>query len=337
MVKKSIHRDSIIDLHRKGVRPIDISRRLMVSKSLVSETLSRFKAIGSNLDRPGRGRQATVVTKSNIKKVRKRLTYNSKRSQRKLAKSMKMSDRSMGRIVKRLNMKAYKFSKSQFLTLESKKKRLDRAADLLHRFSGIDHRNILFTDEKVFKIEQFHNQQNNRIYAKTQPNAKVARSGYPKSVMVFAGITADGKTPLIFVPQGIKVKAKNYLDMLKKELLPWANGHFGNRIWCLQQDGAPAHKAGSVQDWCKQNLPDFIDFNQWPPSSPDLNPMDYSVWSVLESKACSKAHSSIDSLKKSLQKAWDDLDVQYLSATVDAFPKRLRDCVAAQGDLFEKK
>ena len=140
-----------------------------------------------------------------------------------------------------------------------------------------------------------------------------------------------------FVPQGIKVNSTNYLDMLKKEVQPWAQNHFGNRIWCFMQDGAPAHKARTVQDWCKANFPDFIDFNQWPPSSPDLNPMDFSVWSVLEAKACSQRHLTIDSLKKSLLKAWDELDLAYLSATVDAFPHRLHACIAAKGNLFERK
>lgn len=342
MTKKSVHRDSIIDFYKQGIRQVDISRRLLVAKSVVSKTIARFKSLGSNLDRPGRGSKAKALTKSNVKKVRERLRYNAARkkatSQANMAKDLGISRRSVGRIVKEhLNMKAYKFSKSQFLTDASKKKREDRSKQLLNRFSGNDYQNILFTDEKMFTIEQFVNKQNDRIYSKSQPNVSISRTGHPKSVMVFAGITSDGKTPLIFLDQGIKMNSNNYISVLKKEVLPWAQKHFRKRIWCFQQDGAPAHKARIVQDWCRQNFPDFIDFNQWPPSSPDLNPLDYSVWSVLEAKACSKSHSSVDSLKKSLQKAWEELDVAYLSATVEDFLKRLGACITAHGDLFEKK
>ena len=85
----------------------------------------------------------------------------------------------------------------------------------------------------------------------------------------------------------------------------------------------------------KNNFPDFIDLNQWPPNSPDLNPLDYSVWSVLESKACSKPHRDIDSLKEALQKAWDEIDATYLRDTVEVFPVRLKACVAADGGIFE--
>ncbi|XGW34667.1 hypothetical protein V3C99_018561 [Haemonchus contortus] len=153
--------------------------------------------------------------------------------------------------------------------------------------------------------------------------------------MVFAGITADGKTPLWFVPEGTKVNSRNYLDLLEYKLLSWANSHFGNRFWTFQQDGTPAHRSTTVQQWCKENFPDVIAFNEWPARSPDLNPMDYSVWAVLEAEARSKPHRSLDSLKRALEKVLDKLSVRYLRATVDAFPERPKACVGANGGIFE--
>ena len=41
----------------------------------------------------------------------------------------------------------------------------------------------------------------------------------------------------------------------------------------------------------------------WPSSSPDLNPMDFSIWSVLE-KACASFHLNVEALKHSLEKEW---------------------------------
>jgi len=39
----------------------------------------------------------------------------------------------------------------------------------------------------------------------------------------------------------------------------------------------------SAQNWLRTNCPDFITKDQWPPNSPDMNPMDYHVWdAVLE-------------------------------------------------------
>ena len=42
----------------------------------------------------------------------------------------------------------------------------------------------------------------------------------------------------------------------------------------------------------------------WPPASPDLNPLDFNIWSILEAEACAKTHDTVESLKVSLKKAW---------------------------------
>ncbi|KAI6656193.1 hypothetical protein LOD99_1526 [Oopsacas minuta] len=68
---------------------------------------------------------------------------------------------------------------------------------------------------------------------------------------------------------------------------------FGGTSFVFQQDGAPAHTSNVTQSWLHDNFPGFITKEEWPPYSPDLNPMDYSVWSILETKACVNSHTSI--------------------------------------------
>ncbi|UYV68672.1 hypothetical protein LAZ67_6000405 [Cordylochernes scorpioides] len=53
----------------------------------------------------------------------------------------------------------------------------------------------------------------------------------------------------------------------------------------------------------------------WPSNSPDLNPIDYSVWSYLEENVSSSPHKSLESLKKALQREWTKIDVNYLRWT----------------------
>uniref|UniRef100_A0A914D040 Uncharacterized protein n=1 Tax=Acrobeloides nanus TaxID=290746 RepID=A0A914D040_9BILA len=73
------------------------------------------------------------------------------------------------------------------------------------------------------------------------------------------------------------------------------------------------------------NVPDFIqvDINpqrnngELPPNSPDLNVMDYSIWSILEAAACSKPHQSIEALKKSLVKAWNAIPQDIIDKAVE--------------------
>jgi hypothetical protein len=84
-----------------------------------------------------------------------------------------------------------------------------------------------------------------------------------------------------------------------------------------------------------EEYPDFITRDEWPPTFPDLNPLDYSIWSILEQKACAKPHKTVESLKRALTKVWDEITVETLAKIVDNFPKRLKACVEAEGGHFE--
>uniref|UniRef100_A0A914DBQ4 Uncharacterized protein n=1 Tax=Acrobeloides nanus TaxID=290746 RepID=A0A914DBQ4_9BILA len=48
-----------------------------------------------------------------------------------------------------------------------------------------------------------------------------------------------------------------------------------------------------------------------------------------------KAHQSIDALKKSLTKAWNNISQDVIDRAVDDFPKRLKKCIEADGGHFE--
>jgi len=50
---------------------------------------------------------------------------------------------------------------------------------------------------------------------------------------------------------------------------------------------ATAHTASLAQDWLSRNCPEFIWKEEWPPNSPDLNPLDYHVWGVMLDKMTS--------------------------------------------------
>ena len=70
----------------------------------------------------------------------------------------------------------------------------------------------------------------------------------------------------------------------------------------------PSTKVNSTRKLAKKlhaNCLDFISVDthrnndgEWPPNSIDLNPLDYSVWRILEEKACAKPHPNVESLKQ---------------------------------------
>ena len=97
--------------------------------------------------------------------------------------------------------------------------------------------------------------------------------------MVWASITADGLSPLIFIDRGIKIYAEYYRkNNLKTVLKPWADKHFLRRPWTFQQNWAAPHSADVNQEWLKKKVPLFIYTAQWPQKSSDLNPLDF--WRV---------------------------------------------------------
>ena len=68
--------------------------------------------------------------------------------------------------------------------------------------------------------------------------------------------------------------------MLEEKVLPWVQEVVGEQGVTLQQDGATSHTANSVQAWCRCNFKGFWEKELWPPSSPDLNPMDFGLRSI---------------------------------------------------------
>ena len=54
--------------------------------------------------------------------------------------------------------------------------------------------------------------------------------------------------------------------------------------------------------------PEFIHPTLWPPNSPDLNPVDYKVWSVMQKKVYKKRIKDIDELRARILTAWGEMD-----------------------------
>jgi len=74
----------------------------------------------------------------------------------------------------------------------------------------------------------------------------------------------------------------------------------------------------------------------WPPQSPDLNPLDYSIWWHGESRACKNRHNSVDALKSSVEREWRRMSKDYVSNVCSAFRGRLEAVLASNGGQIHK-
>ncbi|EYC28409.1 hypothetical protein Y032_0007g3212 [Ancylostoma ceylanicum] len=131
-----------------------------------------------------------------------------------------------------LNMCPYKPQKRHELSYAQKKARVKKCKRLPDRTANGEHLRMLFTDEKLFTVEQSYNSQNIQWLSRTSNEANdagrtISRSTKLASIMVWASVSATGRTPLTFMEKGAKINNGFYLEeVLKKELLPWSREHF---------------------------------------------------------------------------------------------------------------
>ena len=126
------------------------------------------------------------------------------------------------------------------------------------------------------------------LYAITMPHFQFCTNNQQQlvifiHVMVSAGVCFDGKGRLHLIPTRTKWMLNFMLKHCYRNLFKIANlfCHLAssfNRTARLH-----THTAKLAQDWTATNCSEFIGKDEWPPNSPDLNPVDYHVWgSMLE-------------------------------------------------------
>uniref|UniRef100_A0A1I7XK10 DDE_3 domain-containing protein n=1 Tax=Heterorhabditis bacteriophora TaxID=37862 RepID=A0A1I7XK10_HETBA len=328
-------RTTIIHLHELEEKHIAIAKKLCVTRMTVHRTVKRNQDLGTVEDHPRSGRARSVNISRIRKMVKKKILRDNKRSMRKMPSDLNISSTSMRRIVKdELGFYPYKIRQVHMLTEKMKVNRYEKATKLLSIVEQGRAPNVLFTDEKIFIVNSTCNSQNSsqllqRGHQRSEKACVNSTSHFPSSVMVWACIMASGKTSLVFVEKNVKINSKYYQNeiLMKKVVVPWN--------WTFQQDWAPAHGAKTTVELCRQQFPDFSGKDICPSNSPDLNPMDFAIWSILENKLNRTSYSNLDSHKVPLVKSWDEISQEELRPVVGNFETRLRTCVTAKGGNFE--
>ena len=218
-----------------------------------------------------------------VKDSREKLRTNLRRSATKLAAEAEISQTSMRRFPNEdLKTFPYKMQKCHELTPRHERMRVERCRHLLNLMEDGMLPNLVFSDEKKFDVEQCVNHQNDHVWGRNASleGRRVSRRQNPASVMDWAAVTATGRSLLVFVPSGVKLSSQRYISDIKEgELLPWARDPFEGAAWTFQQDSAPSHGPRMTQRWIQAYIPAFIRKEDWPSRSPDLNLLNFSVWS----------------------------------------------------------
>jgi transposase len=118
--------------------------------------------------------------------------------------------------------------------------------------------------------------------------------------------------------------AQRYTDMLEETLVP-----FMQPEWTFMQDGASIHRAKHTKKWLEdKNIPVL----EWPPNSPDLNPIE-NVWGILTRAvfANGRQFHSKEELKSEILKQWDLISAESLCKLNKSMPNRIINVILHKG------
>src|SRR6218665_1296716 len=196
------------------------------------------------------------------------------------------------------------------------------------------------TNEKihVFTVQIPRNSQSYRVYANVHvavkrdiPSERLlkCRKHFSQSIMVWVAVSQLGKSSLVFVEA--KVNSFYYCDVaLHQGLLSDIIAHSGDDF-TFQQDGAPAHRSRKTVAFLTAHFPKCIEPENWPPNSPDLNPVDYSIWGVLKQLVYRQRIRDIEHLKEVLTARWNEISQDTINRVIGQFSKLLSLVIAANG------
>lgn len=319
------------------------------SLATLNKICKRVDETGSAVIRkPGSGRPRVARTAANVEQVTELICSQpdqpgTSKSTREIATDLGISHTSVCNIAKKdLGMKCFKRVPGQVLNVATRNKRLSRCRRLLRRLPLSKLRKVFFTDEKAFYLDPPASSHGKRVWGvgrkRDLPSERLIRqrAKFSRHVMASAGVCYRGKSRLHFVPDKAKVNTECYINNLLPDLLQDCHDLLGEDF-VFQQDGAPAHTARRTQDILQQSCPDFIQKDDWPPNSPDLNPLDFHVWGVMLDRY--QKHlpkpQNIEELKTVLQQIWESLPQEQIKKSILSVKKRLLACVRVKGGHFE--
>ena len=166
----------------------------------------------------------------------------------------------------------------------------------------------------------------------------VERSGFNDQIMVSVAVSKLGKTSMFFVEPGVKVNGPYYRNHLLADMIPEMDTLANHQPYIFMQDGARSHTATETVEYLQsQQHLDLIAPNEWPPNSPDLNPVDFCIWGKLKTNVYrGRRITSIEQLRAVLIEEWEKFPQSIIDNCIDAFRGRLRRVIECEGMHIEQ-
>jgi inhibitor of nuclear factor kappa-B kinase subunit alpha len=345
MVVSLEQRQLVSAMHKNGhsIHEISIALSPLLSRATIYRILHKVKVNSSLQPAFSTGRRRSSRTAKVVEAVRSRMRRNPLRNLTKTAASMGLSRRTLSRVIHDdLHLRGYKTRPREALNARQMLMRVEKSKKLQRLVGPRNLAKVLFTDEKIFTLDESGNHPQVKFYTKQghsntrTPVPSQNKSSHSPGVMVRGGVSKLGRSPLVFVEPGVKVNAAYYQESILSKLKDWCDASDGgtSRI-ILQQDWAPAHRAKTTKQWLRTNTIDFWDESVYPSASPDLNPMDFSIWGWMLQRLRNQNIPTVELLKLKLQEIWESLEQTSIDQAIDQLPGRLEALIHAKGARFE--
>ncbi|PAA86665.1 hypothetical protein BOX15_Mlig022126g1 [Macrostomum lignano] len=325
------------------------AEKYSVGKSTVGDWKKLLDSGDSLEPKEKSGRPRTVRTPDFMANLEAKRAEDPTKTMRQIAREEGVHESNVRNAFREMGVRSFVQREIPMLNADQLGLRVQRSRRLLNDLKaspGVEV--IFFTDEKNFTQTPYRNRSSSRVLARSSEERDAFNSPqikHPATIMVFGLVASDGKKMQpIFFDKGYRLNGDGYLDVLQK-VLHWIRSNYPDRVrpdgsfadgwnFRFQQDSAPAHTRNDVQAWLSAHFGRKRVWlkEDWPAYSPDLNPLDFSIWNQVDKRACRSFHTSLDSLRSAIHEAWEsELTPEYLVRCCKAFRGRLEKVIAQGG------
>lgn len=295
--------------------------------------VEKFRARGSVLKGKSSGRPRTQ--QNIVENVENLVEENPQTSVRRLSAQTNVSSSTVHRILKRrLHMHAYKVSVVQQILPRDHVTRVNYCNFFQENLNNDEILDLsFFTDEAWFHLSGYVNKQNYRTWSVNNPNNRIEVPLHPVKVGVWLAVSRRRIVGPIFFHNTIN--GQRYREQL---LTPFLNQLQQDELngGYFQQDGATAHTTRENLEFLEHYFPHrVISRGVWPARSPDLTPLDFSIFGMLKNEVYKTRINNLNDLMNTIAIKCNEITPNVLQNIFNNMKRRIALCIQQNGDHFE--